>query len=177
MSVATRRRSGGTQGRCAAPGTAWRRPLRSTSSSGPPGWKASASSGGDRRRSRLRPADASPTTFIMSHRPATQITPTADAAIESEQQVWSGRFPLEVVKFRNRRFDGRFSETRTWELWRRGRAAALLPYDPVADAVVLIEQFRLPALAAGLDPVLVELPAGLCEAGEDPAETIHREML
>jgi ADP-ribose pyrophosphatase len=43
--------------------------------------------------------------------------------------------------------------------------------------VVLIEQFRLPALAAGIDPVLVEFPAGLCEPGEDPAETIRREML
>jgi ADP-ribose pyrophosphatase len=68
------------------------------------------------------------------------------------------------------------SDTRTWELWRRGQAAALLPYDPVADAVVLIEQFRLPALAAGVDPTLVEVPAGLCEDNEDPADTIRREM-
>jgi ADP-ribose pyrophosphatase len=113
----------------------------------------------------------------MSNRPTTPIASTPDVTIESEQRVWSGRFPLEVVKFRNRRFDGAMSETRTWELWRRGRAAALLPYDPVADVVVLIEQFRLPALAAGIDPVLVELPAGLCEDGEDPAATIQREML
>ena len=99
-----------------------------------------------------------------------------DVIIESEQRVWSGRFPLDVVKFRNRRFDGAMSETRTWELWRRGQASALLPYDPVADAVVLIEQFRFPALVAGIDPVLVELPAGLCEDNEDPADTIKREM-
>ncbi len=99
-----------------------------------------------------------------------------DIVIESEQRVWSGRFPLDVVKFRNRRFDGAMSETRTWELWRRGQASALLPYDPVADAVVLIEQFRFPALVAGIDPVLVELPAGLCEDNEDPADTIKREM-
>jgi ADP-ribose pyrophosphatase len=99
-----------------------------------------------------------------------------DIVIESEQRVWSGRFPLDVVKFRNRRFDGAMSQTRTWELWRRGQASALLPYDPVADAVVLIEQFRFPALAAGVDPVLVELPAGLCEDNEDPADTIRREM-
>ena len=65
---------------------------------------------------------------------------------------------------------------RTWEIWRRGQAAALLPYDPIADAVVLIEQFRFPALVAGVDPTLVELPAGLCEDNEDPAETIRREM-
>ncbi len=99
-----------------------------------------------------------------------------DIVIESEQRVWSGRFPLDVVKFRNRRFDGAMSATRTWELWRRGQASALLPYDPVADVVVLIEQFRFPALVAGVDPVLVELPAGLCEDNEDPADTIKREM-
>ena len=68
------------------------------------------------------------------------------------------------------------SDTRTWEVWRRGQAAALLPYDPIADAVVLIEQFRFPALAAGVEPTLVELPAGLCEDNEDPADTIRREM-
>ena len=52
---------------------------------------------------------------------------------------------------------------------RRGRAAALLPYDPEADAVVLMEQFRLPALAAGIDPVMLEIPAGLCDPGETPS--------
>jgi len=50
-----------------------------------------------------------------------------------------------VVKFRHRRFDGTMSGIRTWEVWRRGRASALLPYNPIADAVVLIEQFRFPA--------------------------------
>jgi ADP-ribose pyrophosphatase len=99
-----------------------------------------------------------------------------DLTVESEETVWNGRFPLEVVRFRQRRFDGTISNLRTWELWRRGQAAALLPYDPVRDAVVLIEQFRLPALAAGVDPVMVELPAGLCDAGETPEQTIAREM-
>jgi ADP-ribose pyrophosphatase len=100
-----------------------------------------------------------------------------DVEICSEQRVWSGRFPLDVVRFRHRRFDGVRSGVKTWEVWRRGRAAAVLPYDPVADAVVLIEQFRLPALAAGLDPVLVELPAGLCDDGETPEVTARRETV
>jgi ADP-ribose pyrophosphatase len=112
----------------------------------------------------------------MSQRSTLPIPPHPDVVIESEQRVWSGRFPLDVVKFRHRRFDGTLSNTRTWELWRRGRAAALLPYDPIADALVLIEQFRFPALAAGVDPTLVELPAGLSEDNEDPANTIRREM-
>jgi ADP-ribose pyrophosphatase len=42
---------------------------------------------------------------------------------------------------------------------------------------VLIEQFRLPALAAGLDPILVELPAGLCDGDEAPEATARREMM
>ncbi|HTW27173.1 MAG TPA: NUDIX domain-containing protein [Acetobacteraceae bacterium] len=98
-----------------------------------------------------------------------------DFAIASDETVWDGRFPLHVVRFRNRRFDGQISGERVWELWHRGPAAALLPYDPAADAVVVIEQLRLPALAAGVDPVMVEFPAGLCDAGEDAAATILRE--
>jgi len=98
-----------------------------------------------------------------------------DVTIESNQRVWDGRFPLDLVRFRQRRFDGSTSGLRTWELWRRGRAAALLPYDPTADAVVLIEQFRLPALAAGLDPVLVEIPAGLADRVESAETTARRE--
>ena len=96
--------------------------------------------------------------------------------VESERTVWEGRFPLDLVHFRHRRFDGAMSGERVWELWRRGRAAAMLPYDPWSDSVVLMEQFRLPALAAGVDPVMVEVPAGLCEAGEAAEETVAREM-
>jgi ADP-ribose pyrophosphatase len=112
----------------------------------------------------------------MPARTPPPIPPHPDVVIESDQRVWSGRFPVDVVKFRHRRFDGAMSTTRMWEVWRRGQAAALLPYDPIADAVVLIEQFRFPALVAGVEPTLVELPAGLCEDNEDPADTIRREM-
>jgi ADP-ribose pyrophosphatase len=103
------------------------------------------------------------------------LPPYPGLIVESDETVWNGRFPIQRIRFRHRRFDGATSALRTWELWRRGRAAALLPYDPVADAVLLIEQFRLPALAAGVDPVMVEVPAGLCEPGEDVATTLARE--
>lgn len=103
------------------------------------------------------------------------LPPHPDVRVESDETVWSGRFPLHLVRFRNRRFDGAWSEPRTWELWRRGRAAALLPYDPEQDALVLMEQFRLPALAAGVDPTMLEIPAGLCDGDEDPVATARRE--
>jgi ADP-ribose pyrophosphatase len=47
----------------------------------------------------------------------------------------------------------------------------------VRDTVVLIEQFRLPALAAGLEPWLVEVAAGLAD-GDEPDEAVAiRETL
>jgi ADP-ribose pyrophosphatase len=112
----------------------------------------------------------------MPARTPSPIPPHPDAIIVSQQRAWSGRFAVDLIRFRHRRFDGTMSDPRTWELWRRGRAVALVPYDPIADSVVLIEQFRFPALAAGIDPVLVELPAGLIEDGEDPETAMHREL-
>ncbi len=56
-----------------------------------------------------------------------------------------------------------------------GKAAAVLPYDPVQDAVVLIEQFRISAFAAGIDAVMVEMPAGMCDGEEEAEDTVLRE--
>jgi ADP-ribose pyrophosphatase len=109
--------------------------------------------------------------------PSTDIPARDGVVICADETVWSGRFPLQIVKFRHRRFDGAMSGVRTWELWRRGAAAAVLPYDPVTDQVVVIEQFRLPALAAGFDPVLVELAAGLADGGEAPEDVVRREAV
>lgn len=98
-----------------------------------------------------------------------------DVEVEGVRAVWQGRFTLQLVRFRNTRFDGTRQATREWELWRRGRAAAVLPYDPARDAVVLVEQFRISAFAAGFDPVMVEIPAGMCDGDETPEATILRE--
>ncbi len=95
---------------------------------------------------------------------------------ESEETVWSGRFALQRVRFRYLRRDGRPSPLLTWELWRRGGGVVILPWDPATDRVALIEQFRLPALAAGEAPVMTECPAGLLERGEDPLDAARREL-
>ena len=49
--------------------------------------------------------------------------------------------------------------------------------NPWRDVVIMIEQFRLPALAAGLDPIMAELPAGLAETGEAPEAIVRREAM
>jgi ADP-ribose pyrophosphatase len=99
-----------------------------------------------------------------------------DVTVESTETVWKRRTQLDVVRFRNRRFDGAMSELRTWEVWLRGPAVGVLPYDPVTDQLVMIEQFRYPAMVAGLGPVLVEVPGGFMDPGERPEQTAAREM-
>ena len=108
---------------------------------------------------------------------AAPLTSTPDVIIEQADTVWAGRFSVEAVTFRHRRFEGGWSAPRRWELFRRGRAAALLPYDPWTDQVVVIEQFRLPALAAGVEPVMIEIPAGLCDGEETGETTARRETV
>lgn len=95
---------------------------------------------------------------------------------EADEVVWAGRFPVQRVRFRFRRRDGTLSGLLSWELMRRGQGTVILPWDPVTDRIALIEQFRLPALAAGEEPRMTELPAGFVEAGEDPTETARREL-
>jgi ADP-ribose pyrophosphatase len=114
----------------------------------------------------------------MNARPtkAPPIPPHPGLEVRADEVVWDGRFPLQRVRFTYERFDGARSAELTWELWRRGRGVAILPYDPVADAIALIEQFRLPALSAGLKPVMTECPAGLLEPGEDPEAAGRREL-
>ena len=107
--------------------------------------------------------------------PELTLPPHKDVEIKASRRVWQGRTALDLIEFRNRRFDGEMSAVRTWEVWRRGAAVAVLPYDPVADALVLMEQFRLPAVAAGVEPVMVEIPAGFHEAGETAEATAIRE--
>lgn len=113
----------------------------------------------------------------MPDRPAKAppIPPRPGLRVLEDTVPWAGRFPVQKVRFTYTRFDGTPSRELTWELWRRGPAVALLPYDPWADAVCLIEQFRLPAHAAGFPPVMVECVAGLLEPGEDPEDAARRE--
>lgn len=58
-----------------------------------------------------------------------------------------------------------------------GKAVAILPFDRRAGTVILVSQLRVPVLLAGEgDGTLVEVPAGLIDAGETAAETALREL-
>ncbi|HJY47508.1 MAG TPA: NUDIX domain-containing protein, partial [Stellaceae bacterium] len=82
---------------------------------------------------------------------------------------------VEVFRFRHRLFSGEWSALRRYDVLRRGQAAAIVLYDPDRESVVLVEQFRLPALLAGSTPWQLEAAAGLIGSGETPAAVAIRE--
>jgi ADP-ribose pyrophosphatase len=97
--------------------------------------------------------------------------------IVERREVYSGFFSLDVLWLRHRLFSGGWSPMLKRELFRNRRAGVILPYDPVLDVVVLIEQFRTGALGAGQPPWMIEACAGLTEPGESPEEVARRECV
>lgn len=98
-----------------------------------------------------------------------------DVKIVERQTVYQGYFRIDRYRLRHRLFAGGWSDVMMRELFERGHAVAVLPYDPARDLVVLVEQFRIGALAAGRPPWVVEIVAGIIEPGEEPAEVAERE--
>jgi ADP-ribose pyrophosphatase len=89
---------------------------------------------------------------------------------------FQGFFRLDTVHLEHRRHDGAWSGVMRREVFVRGPAVAVLPYDPVADRVVLIEQFRPGAYLAGGPSWLVEIVAGIVDAeGDGLEEVVRRE--
>lgn len=90
---------------------------------------------------------------------------------------YDGFFRILRYRLRHRLFRGGWSRVLTRELFERGHAAAVLPYDPETDQVVLAEQFRIGALQAPGGPWLLEIVAGIIEVGETPEAVVRREAI
>ena len=99
--------------------------------------------------------------------------PDADLALTAT--VSARHLRIDTFGFRHRLFSGEWSAERNYDVLRRGQAVAIVLYDPDRDAVVLVEQFRLPALLAGRSPWQLEAAAGLIDTDETPQAVAVRE--
>jgi ADP-ribose pyrophosphatase len=96
-------------------------------------------------------------------------------SVIKSKSLYRGFFKLVVFELTHELFGGGNSPVITRELLDRGHAAAVLPYDPVRDEVVLIEQFRIGAGEDPSGPWVLEIIAGLQEPDETAEDVIHRE--
>ncbi len=99
----------------------------------------------------------------------------ADVELERRETSYSGYFAVDTLTLRHRLFAGGWSSPMRRELFQRGDAVGVLPWNPGTDEVVLIEQFRVGALRGADNPWMLELIAGIVEPGESDPEVAHRE--
>lgn len=100
-----------------------------------------------------------------------------DVGIIARETLYSGFFSMELYRFRHRLFNGEMSGEIKREIFERGHAAVLLPFDPVRDEVVLVEQVRIAAYDTSETPWLLEMVAGMIEEGESVEDVARREAL
>jgi len=105
--------------------------------------------------------------------------PPGNGAVEviHKSTAYRGYFRIDRYRLRHRQFAGGMGPAVTREVFERGHAAAVLPYDPAADAVVLIEQFRMGPFVCDDEPWLLEIVAGIVEEGEKPEDVARREAM
>ena len=99
----------------------------------------------------------------------------ADVRILEDVAAYSGHFSVRKLILQHRCFSGDWSDPLSREVFERGDAVGVLPYDPESDTLVMIEQFRPGARRAGHSPWMLELVAGVVEAGESDIDVVHRE--
>ena len=100
-----------------------------------------------------------------------------DVEIIARETLYSGFFSMDLYRFRHRLFNGEMSGEIRREIFERGHAAVLLPFDPVRDEVVLVEQIRIAAYDVSKSPWLLEMVAGMIEEGETVEDVARREAL
>ncbi|SOC13182.1 nudix-type nucleoside diphosphatase (YffH/AdpP family) [Rhodobacter sp. JA431] len=123
-----------------------------------------------RAASRLRATEA-PRPAKLRFQPGPE-----DIEIESLRTPYAKFFAVEDYRLRHRRFDGTMTQPLERAAFVSGDATVVLPYDPIRDRVLLVEQFRTGPLARGdVNPWSLEAIAGRVDAGETPEEAARRE--
>ncbi|ALM71942.1 TPA: ADP-ribose diphosphatase [Vibrio vulnificus] len=97
-----------------------------------------------------------------------------DVEVLSKEPLFQGFFKMIKYRFRHKLFAGGWSNVIEREMFERGHAAAMLPYDPIRDQVVLIEQIRVGALEHQ-HPWQLEIVAGMIDRDESAEAVVRRE--
>ncbi|TQQ77910.1 ADP-ribose diphosphatase [Vibrio cholerae] len=99
-----------------------------------------------------------------------------DIEILNKETLFKGFFRMVKYRFKHKRFAGGWSEPVEREMFERGHAAAMLPYDPIRDQVVIIEQIRVGALEDA-QPWQLEIVAGVIDTDESAEQVVRREAV
>lgn len=125
-----------------------------------------------RAASRMR-AEEDPAPAVLRH-----FAQESDVSEVALRQPYAQFFAVEERKIGWRRFDGGHYSPILRAAFVSGDAVTVLPYDPVRDRVLVVEQFRAGPHARGdRQPWQIEAIAGRIDPGETPADAARREAM
>jgi len=99
----------------------------------------------------------------------------SDVSLHSVATKYQGFFKMNEYSLQHTLFSGEQSQTFTREIFERGDAVVVMPYDVKQDKLLLIEQFRPGAIRGDDSPWLLEFIAGMFDDNESPVEVAIRE--
>jgi ADP-ribose pyrophosphatase len=94
----------------------------------------------------------------------------------SFRTVYDGFGQMQIFEFQHFKHTGGSSKPQIREVYKRADAAAVIPYDPERETIVLIEQYRPAPWLSGLEAWQLEPPAGMVEEGENILDVARREL-
>lgn len=125
-----------------------------------------------RGASRLR-AQAEPAPASLRH-----AAKPDDVEVLRRRTPYANFFAVEEYDLTHRRFDGGRSPAINRAVFISGDAATVLPYDPLRDLVLLVEQIRPGPMARGSrNPWMLEAVAGRVDPFETPEDCARREAM
>ena len=125
-----------------------------------------------RAASRVRArTEPSPTTLRVDYG-------SQDVSVQSRGRPYAKHFTMEEQELSFRKYSGEMSAVVDRAAFVGGDAVIVLPYDPVRDRVLVIEQFRMgPQIRGDVRPWLLEPIAGRIDGGETPEDSARREAM
>jgi ADP-ribose pyrophosphatase len=101
-----------------------------------------------------------------------------DYEILDQETVWHGFFRLDRLRLRHESYEGGWCEPVVRERLERLAAVSVLLYDPEADSVVMVEQFRAGMVGSAERPWCLETVSGFCDRpNESVAAVARREVI
>lgn len=108
-----------------------------------------------------------------------QGAPAQESTIQllERKVLYKGFNTLSRYHVRIQRYDKSWSEPIDREVLHRANSVVVLPYDPTRDEIVLVEQVRFGAYAAGVHSRQLEPVAGLADRDESLEDLARRETM
>ncbi|MGY0398831.1 MAG: NUDIX domain-containing protein [Ostreibacterium sp.] len=97
--------------------------------------------------------------------------------IHNEKKVYDGFFQIHRYQLSFEKFAGNYIENVYRECGRKGDIVGVLPYDPVRQVFLMVEQFRIGMAIRQEHPWTLEIVAGFMDVpNESPVQTAMREL-